>query len=109
MRIYISGKITGLKPSEYRGKFKAAVKRLRKLGHDVVDPSRIDVYHLSYGQYMAIDGILIKFCDAIYMLDNWEDSNGARFEKEYAESLGLLVMYEEEERNEEIKGENRAE
>lgn len=101
MRIYISGKITGLKPSLYRGKFKVAVKRLRKLGYDVIDPSRMDVFNLSYAQYMAIDGILIKFCDAIYMLDNWQDSNGAKFEKEYAESLGLQVIYEDEENEEE--------
>ena len=45
---------------------------------------------------MAIDTTLLSFCDAIYMLDNWWNSNGARLEKEYAESLGLVIMYEEE-------------
>ena len=96
MKIYISGKITGLHPRDYRGKFKAAVNRLRDQGHTVVDPSRMDVYELSYAQYMAIDTTLLSFCDAIYLLDNWADSNGARLEKEYAESLGLVIMYEGE-------------
>ena len=41
MKIYISGKITGLQKRDYRGKFKAAANRLRMLGHEVVDPSRI--------------------------------------------------------------------
>lgn len=95
MKVYISGKMTGLKQSEYRYKFKTAVRHLRKLGYEVVNPARLDVYNLSYAQYMAIDQTLIKFCDAIYMLNNWQDSNGARMEKEYAESLGLKVMYEE--------------
>lgn len=95
MKIYISGKITGLQPREYRGKFKAAAKFLREAGHTVVDPSRMDVYDLTYAQYMALDTTLLSFCDAIYMLDNWRDSNGARLEKEYAESLGLKVLYEE--------------
>lgn len=96
MKIYISGKISGLHPRVYRGKFKAAVNRLREQGHTVVDPSRMDVYELTYAQYMAIDTTLLSFCDAIYMLDNWKDSNGARLEKEYAESLGLKIMYEGE-------------
>lgn len=100
MKIYISGKITGLHPRDYRGKFKAAAFRLREQGHTVVDPSRIDVYKLTYAQYMAVDTTLPGFCDAIYMLDNWEDSPGAKIEKEYAESLGLKIMYEKEQRDE---------
>ena len=96
MKIYISGKISGLHPREYRGKFKAAVNRLRDQGHTVVDPSRMDVYELTYAQYMAIDTTLLEFCDAIYLLDNWQDSNGAKLEKEYAECLGLKIMYEGE-------------
>lgn len=96
MKIYISGKITGLHPREYRAKFKAKAKLLREAGHTVVDPSRMDVYGLTYAQYMAIDTTLLSFCDAIYMLNNWKDSNGARLEKEYAESLGLKVFYEKE-------------
>lgn len=100
MKIYISGKITGLHPRDYRGKFKAAAFRLREQGHTVVDPSRIDVYKLTYAQYMAVDTTLLGFCDAIYMLDNWEDSPGAKMEKEYAEGLGLKIMYEKEQRDE---------
>ena len=46
MKIYISGKITGLQKRDYRGKFKAAANRLRMLGHTAVDPSRLDVYDL---------------------------------------------------------------
>ena len=108
MKIYISGKITGLQKRDYRGKFKAAANRLRMQGYEVVDPSRMDVYDLTYAQYMAIDTTLLSFCDAIYMLDNWWNSNGARLEKEYAESLGLVIMYEEEDRYAKEERENPA-
>ena len=33
-------------------------------------------------------------CDAIYLLDNWQDSNGAKEEKALAEAKGLKIMYE---------------
>lgn len=96
MKIYISGKITGLKKEVYRGKFKKAAKLLKEAGYTVVDPSRLDVYKLTYAQYMALDGMLLGFCDAIYLLDNWQDSNGAKIEKEMAENLGLKIIYEGE-------------
>lgn len=108
MKIYISGKISGLQKRDYRGKFKAAANRLRMQGHTVVDPSRLDVYDLTYAQCMAIDTTLLSFCDGIYMLDNWQDSNGAKLEKEYAESLGLVIIYEEEDRYAKEEKENPA-
>lgn len=44
----------------------------------------------------AIDRDLaaIKTCDAIYMLDGWQYSNGAKAEKALAEWLGLEVIYQ---------------
>ncbi len=96
MRIYISGKISGLEPSEYREKFQTAEEHLRAQGHDVINPAIMDVYNLSWPEYMAVDGVLVGICDAIYMLDNWQDSNGAKMEKEQAEKLGRKIMYERE-------------
>lgn len=40
----------------------------------------------------------IKLCDAIYMLEGWDISIGARAEKGLAEWFGLDVYYEEEEK-----------
>jgi len=39
---------------------------------------------------------IISRCDAIYMLNNWEDSKGAKLELVKAKELGLLVIFEEE-------------
>lgn len=47
---------------------------------------------------MEICKILISTCDAIYMLSNWEISPGARMERDYAKSLGLEILYEQEDK-----------
>ncbi len=96
MRVYISGKMNGLSKEAYRGKFKKAQKDLIKMGHKPINPARLDVYDLEYKDFLAIDAILIKSCEAIYMLDNWEDSAGALWELAEANRLGLKVMYEGE-------------
>ena len=56
---------------------------------------------------MAIDLMLLERCDAIYMLDNWRTSKGARKELTRARELNLEVLYEnpydkEKERDEEV-------
>ena len=38
---------------------------------------------------------MVSRCDAIYMLDNWKESKGARVELEQAEKFRLEVYYEE--------------
>ena len=97
MRIYISGKMTGLPKEEYRAKFKTASARLVEQGHTAVNPAMLDEFGLTYAEYMAVDTTLLSFCDAIYMLDNWRNSGGAHLEWDYANTLGLVIMYEEEE------------
>lgn len=42
------------------------------------------------------DLILLSRCDAVYMVHGWEQSQGARAEKQYAESLGLPVFSDPE-------------
>lgn len=39
---------------------------------------------------------ILKRCDAIYMLSNWNDSKGAIRERELALKLGLEILYEVE-------------
>jgi hypothetical protein len=37
---------------------------------------------------------ILKRCDVIYMLKNWEDSEGAKAELELAIKLGLEIIYQ---------------
>ena len=52
---------------------------------------------------MKADIRLLLDCDAIYMLANWELSNGATLEREIAKGLGLTVEYERRPLHRDIK------
>lgn len=93
MKIYISGKITGT--HDYMERFKKAEDILVKDGWSVINPAEI-CSHLpkstTYKQYMEVDLLLLGMCDAIYMINGWESSEGAKVEHQYAEALGLVVI-----------------
>ena len=99
-RIYIAGKITGLKRMECIHRFLHAEGVLVE-EFEVVNPIFIERLKLDNDWHrdaiMEICKILISTCDAIYMLSNWESSPGARMERDYAKSLGLAILYEQEE------------
>ncbi len=44
--------------------------------------------------WLAGDIEMMKRCDAVYMLSNWKDSEGARNEFDIANRLGMEIMYE---------------
>ncbi len=48
---------------------------------------------IPYMEYMRGDFEIIRRCDAIYMLHNYEFSTGALAEKSFAVSLELPVLY----------------
>lgn len=100
-RIYIAGKITGLKRMEYIHRFLHAEGVLVE-EFEVVNPIFIERLKLDNDWHrdaiMEICKVLISTCDAIYMLSNWESSPGARMERDYAKSLGLEILYEQEDK-----------
>lgn len=84
MRVYLSGPITGR--DDYREQFAKAECFLKALEYEVINPTKVsDAFpDLSYGEYMKIDLTLLEMCDAIYMLEDWEQSAGAQLEFHYA-------------------------
>lgn len=97
MRLYISGKITGLEKSEYMKKFANAQLKLISLGYSVINPAAVNSMlpeDTNYDEYMRMSMTMLEMCDGIYMLDNWQDSKGANMELERAKELGLKVYYE---------------
>lgn len=67
-------------------------------GYNVINPCDISLYEdfLTYEQFLHIDYALIDCVDAIYMLKDWNDSNGARLELNYAKGKGKEILYEKE-------------
>lgn len=99
MKIYIAGKISGLNYSDAFAKFFNATKLLRGLGHEPINPMEVngldgDGKQHPWAEYMRRDIPVLLSCDAIYLLPDWTDSQGAKLEKHIADELGMLVIYE---------------
>lgn len=92
-KIYISGKITD--NPNYKADFEAAESALKIAGFQPVNPAE---EHLpdgaTWADYMRHDIKLLCDCDAIYMLNGWRESAGARIENELAQDLGMEIIYE---------------
>lgn len=91
MKIYIAGKITGLK--NYKEKFSKAEEKLTNEGNLCMNPSILPE-GFPWDIYMPICYAMIDACDCVYMLENWIDSKGAKMELEYAKSNDKKVIYE---------------
>jgi len=96
MKIYISGKITGLPIEEAKENFAKAEAILKEHGHEVINPMTLVPYspELTWKDYMIKDIDALMDCEAITMLTNWGDSRGARIERAIAIEMGLLIKYQ---------------
>lgn len=95
MKIYISGKITGLPLKETRERFADAQALLDGIGFEAVNPMKKSLpANATWEQHMVKDIELLFKCDAIYMMDNWIYSRGALIEYDIAKRLGLDIWFE---------------
>lgn len=94
MIVYIAGKMTGL-INYGRHNFSAAETRLVSRGHIVLNPAVLPI-GMPKERYMPICLSMIDAADAVYALDNWVDSPGARLEVDYAAYKGKTILYEGE-------------
>lgn len=115
--IYISGKM-GEKRLSARtiGKFSVAQERLLKDGWAVINPASAAFQkdakrhvaieekkwqELDFGNFdwyawlLLYDMHSLALCDAIYMLNDWEESPGATAEYYYAKACGKEIIFEE--------------
>lgn len=92
-KIYISGKIT--ENANYKADFEAAESALKIAGLQPVNPAE---EHLpdgaTWADYMRHDLKLLCDCDAIYMLNGWRESAGAKIEHKLARDIGIEIIYE---------------
>ncbi|KAA0547787.1 DUF4406 domain-containing protein [Citrobacter braakii] len=93
-KIYIAGPMTGL-PDFNRPAFKAAALDLSLQGNAVLNPATLPD-GLSQAEYMDICVAMIRCADAIYLLQNWEQSLGARAEIALARKLELEIIFQDE-------------
>lgn len=118
MIIYLSGQMTGLTKEEYKAAFDKAKEQLEAEGHKVFNPAdddwveRLDIsYQRAYQMKLTeeYDNILMADLQfllglkhmhhdnvAIYMLSNWEQSDGAKAEHYYAKAIKMNIIYQGE-------------
>jgi len=103
LKIYISGKITGLLHSDAEENFKMAEDYLLDKYDCVVINPMVQVPYLKgkdWKEYMLDDIKLLFDCNCIYMLDNWTTSKGARIECSIAKKMGIDIKFQPSEDNE---------
>jgi len=92
MKIYISGPITGLNYEEAFQNFEKAENYFLSNSMEVINPMKLKHNHdLSWESYMRVDLKAMLDCDAIALIDNWEQSKGAQVEYRLANDLNMDV------------------
>lgn len=92
MIVYIAGPMSGYEQFN-RPAFHTAAKELSERGHTVLNPATLPD-GLTQPQYMDICLAMLRCADAIYLLNDWEYSVGARAENAVAEKLELEILGE---------------
>ena len=104
IRIYIAGPMRGIRNFN-RKAFANADKHLTEVGiYKTFNPSKFDEQSGMTDQELeSKEGLRIVMrrdledvlkCDAVYMLNGWEKSEGAKIEHALATMLGLTIMYQ---------------
>lgn len=90
-KVYIAGKITGLE--NYKEKFADAEKELAEKGYLCMNPSILNE-GFEWKEYMHICLSMLDVCNTIYLLDNWQQSEGAKTELQYAIKKNKKIIYQ---------------
>lgn len=101
MKVYLSGKITGLPNEEAKSNFnKAGLAVVNQLGDiykdiEIVNPMVEVPFEegKTWEDYMADDLLILQKCDAIFMLPNFKDSQGAKLELAMAQRLKMPIIF----------------
>ena len=96
MKVYISGPISGT--NDYRKRFARIESDLKSTGYDTVNPAEATAHlpeDTTWRTYMGESLRLLCGCDAIYLMWNWDKSQGAKLEYSVAIRLGMPIMVED--------------
>lgn len=95
-RIYLSGPMTGLPELNFPA-FHAEAARLRALGFEVVNPADLNPEpETGWHECMRNDLKALLDCDALALLDGWQQSAGAHLEMHVAHRVGMEIVIAKE-------------
>lgn len=90
-KLYISGRITGIKyPTAVRN-FAHAQRYWERKGYKVVNPINLCKQGWNWYICMAICLYHLLWCKYVYMLPNYKRSRGAMIEYKVAKKLGKII------------------
>ena len=91
--VYLSGPMRGY-PNENRPAFNALARILRSLGFVVINPCETagGESHLSAQWFMAVDIHLLQQANAIFLMEGWRESRGAKTEAVVASAVGIPLL-----------------
>lgn len=90
-RIYISGPMSNMAALNFPA-FNHAAAILRAAGYEAINPAEINPDPTAKWQdCMFRDLAELDTCDAILMLEGWENSPGAQIEKLWAQRTGKAI------------------
>lgn len=94
--IYISGAITSIGVERATKIFNAKEDELKLMGYEVINPCRTNATlpKLDHDGYMVTSIAMLSLCDTVYLLNGWENSDGAKEELLYALQHGYTIMKE---------------
>lgn len=92
MKIYIAGKISGLHYAEVEAKFNQAKQHLRNWGYEPISPLDNDCASSCWAEQMMACLPLLLSCGGIYLLSDWEQSDGARIEHTFALKRKMYII-----------------
>lgn len=95
MKIYITGPMEGNKENFKR--FARAEKELKRQGHVVVNPARVNA-QLPQGTsrqgYLNMSLCMLEMCEVIFLLRGWDRSQHCNAEVSYALQHGITIVSE---------------
>ena len=100
MKVYLSGRMSGLSEKEWRWRFAYKKMLVESGGYKAVNPADTIVARhtwlyrlLGYRLTLLYDLQLLKRCDLFTMVgDDWQQSRGARLERMKAHKCGIKEL-----------------
>lgn len=95
--VYLSGKYSGDIPENIRIARQHAIK-IWEAGYTCLCPHNNTIHfekdcECKYDQYIQGDIVMLKRCDVVFMLPEWEGSNGANAEHQEAVIHNIPIVY----------------
>ena len=97
--IYLAGPYNGDVEGNIQRAEKVSIELIKK-GYSVITPHKNTAHYEKYenenlniNTWMEMDFNIIKKCDVIFVMENWEDSVGVKQELHFAKSHDVPIIF----------------